>query len=153
MIATLALGLLTWSLTKGSDAHGLQHLIWLAAAAGLSLLAGFVWLEARRGDSAIMPLAMFGTLTFTGLTLLTLLVYASLSGLLVLLPYFLIRIAGYSALAAGSAMLPLPILIGLGSPLTAKMTRQYGTRLPLAFGAATVTTGLAFYLHVDAKAS
>ena len=141
LTASAALGFLTWSLTSGAQAHASPLQIWLSTLAGLSLLGGFVWFEARRGDTAIMPLAMFGTLTFTGLTLLTLLLYASLGGLLVLLPYFLIRAAGYSAMAAGAAMLPLPILIGIGSPLTAKITARYGTRRPLAVGAATVAAG------------
>jgi MFS family permease len=130
LTATAALGLLTWSLTSGAQAQISPSSIWLGGAAGLSLLGGFVWLEARRGDAAIMPLAMFGTLTFVGLTLLTLLLYASLGGLLVLLPYFLIQAAGYSAMTAGAAILPLPILIGVGSPLTAKITALYDWAKP-----------------------
>jgi hypothetical protein len=55
--------------------------------------------------------------------------------LFVLLPYFLIRIEGYSAMAAGAALLPLPILIGLGSPLMGRLTARYGGRLLLAVGA------------------
>jgi predicted MFS family arabinose efflux permease len=113
------------------------------------MLGWFLWLEAKRGDRAIMPFALFATPTFIGLTLLTFFLYASLGGLLVLLPYLLIRIEGYSAVAAGAAMLPLPILIGLGSPLMGRLTARYGGRLLLAVGAAVVAAGFALYRRVE----
>jgi hypothetical protein len=57
------------------------------------LLALFVWVEHRRRDDAMMPLAMFASRPFVGLTLLTFLLYGALGGLLVLLPYLLIVVA------------------------------------------------------------
>ena len=45
----------------------------------------------------MMPLALFGTRSFVGVTLLTLCLYAALGGMVVLLPYLLIRGAGWSA--------------------------------------------------------
>ena len=149
VLATLSLALLTWSLTAASEAGAAPTLLWAVAAAGLAMLGGFLWLEAKQGDRAIMPFALFATRTFVGLTLLTFFLYASLGGLLVLLPYLLIRIAGYSAVAAGAAMLPLPILIGLGSPLMGRLTARYGGRLLLAVGAAVVAAGFALYRRVE----
>ncbi|MEI9928015.1 MAG: hypothetical protein WDN44_10420 [Sphingomonas sp.] len=55
----------------------------------------------------MMPLALFASRAFAGLTVLTFLVYGALGGLLVLLPYVLIQ-SGYSALHAGFALLPFP---------------------------------------------
>ena len=49
-----------------------------------------------------------------GLTLVTFLLYGGLGALLVLLPYVLIQIAGYSATATGAALMPIPIVIGFG---------------------------------------
>src|SRR5512132_2733243 len=149
MLATLSLALLTWSLTAASAAGAAPTLLWTVAAAGLAMLGGFLWLEAKRGDRAIMPFALFATPTFIGLTLLSFFLYASLGGLLVLLPYLLIRIDGYSAVAAGAAMLPLPILIGLGSPLMGRLTARYGGRLLLTVGAAVVAAGFALYRRVE----
>ena len=51
----------------------------------LLLLVLFLRIEAKRGDDALMPFGLFGTSTFAGLSLLTLLLYAALAGLLVLL--------------------------------------------------------------------
>ncbi len=147
-VATMSLGLLTWSLTAATTASAPAPWGWLAAVAGLGLVVVFLWIERKRGEQAIMPLAMFGTRTFIGITLLTFFLYGSLSGLLVLLPFFLIRVVNYSAFAAGAALLPLPILIGVGSPLMGRLTARIGSRLLLACGAATVAAGLVLYARV-----
>jgi len=152
-LATSGLGLATWALTQASgDKTGTSSTVWIAAAAGAVLLAAFIWLQHRRGDKALMPLSMFATPTFIGLTLLTFFVYGALGGLLVLLPFFLIRIEHWSAVAAGAALLPVPIVIGIASRLMGRITANIGGRLPLAAGAAIVGTGLALYTRVGAGA-
>ena len=55
------------------------------------LLLAFVGVEKLRGERAMMPLAMFGSASFIGLTLLTLLLYGALGALMVLMPYLLIQ--------------------------------------------------------------
>jgi len=49
--------------------------------AALLILGTFILVEARRGDGALMLLAMFAMPTFVGLTLLTFHLYSSLGGL------------------------------------------------------------------------
>lgn len=146
-LATMALGLLTWSLTEaaGSDA-GLHP--WIAAVAGFALLGAFLWCEHRRKDRALMPLALFAARSFVGLTLLTFFLYGSLGGLLVLLPFFLIQIERWSAVAAGAALLPLPVLIGVGSRLMGSVAGRYGGRAPLTLGSGLVGIGLALYARI-----
>ena len=146
--ATVALALLTWSLTAAATVSAPASWRWLAAVAGIVLVGVFLWLERKRGQQAIMPLAMFGTQIFVGITLLTFFLYGSLGGLLVLLPFLLIRVAHYSAIAAGAALLPLPILIGLGSPLMGGLTARIGGKLPLAIGSAMVAIGVALYARI-----
>ena len=152
LLATLALGSLTWALTSASEPAANTTWLWIAAAIGAALLTSFLLVEAKRGDRAIMPLALFATPTFVGLTLLTLFLYAGLGGLFVLLPFLLIQVGGYSAVAAGAAMLPLPAVIGLASPLMGRVTAHLGGRLPLAIGSVIVAVGLAMYLRVNANA-
>lgn len=147
-LATATLGLLTWSLTAASAAGAAAGVTRTAALAGCLLLGSFIWVEARRGDRAIMPLAMFATKAFAGLTLLTFFLYGSLGGLLVLLPFLLIKVGGMTAAAAGAALLPMPVLIGIGSPLMGRLTGRYGGRWPLAIGAGIVALGLALYARI-----
>jgi EmrB/QacA subfamily drug resistance transporter len=144
-LATAALGLLTWALTKASESSEAYSSAWSAAVGGILLFGLFVRHEGKLGNRALMPLAMFAAPTFVGLTLLTFFLYGSLGGLLVLLPFFLIKVEGWLAVAAGAALLPLPVLTGLGSRFMGRVASVYGERLPLSIGSGLVGIGLALY--------
>jgi MFS family permease len=117
-------------------------------AGGLGLLAAFVLVEHRRGDRAMMPLALFASRNFVGITLLTLLVYGALGGLLVLVPYELIEAAGYSATAAGAALLPFPLLMAIASPMLGALAGRTGARIPLIVGSAIVGAGFLLAMRI-----
>jgi EmrB/QacA subfamily drug resistance transporter len=148
LAATMALGLLTWGLTMGSGRGGWTAAAVAVFAGGLALLVGFVWLEGARRERAMMPLALFGSQSFIGLTLLTFLLYGALGGLLVLLPYVLITAAHYSATAAGAALLPFPLVIALASPLMGAAAGRTGPRWPLAIGPLVVAAGFLLILRM-----
>ncbi|MBA3896290.1 MAG: MFS transporter [Sphingomonadaceae bacterium] len=80
LLVTAGLGVATWGLTMGSGAAGWTTAAIAAAAGGALLLASFLWAERRAGDRAMMPLALFGSRDFVGLSLLTLLLYGALGG-------------------------------------------------------------------------
>ena len=124
----------------------------VALAAGLLLMAAFLAVEARRRDRAMVPLALFRSRSFVGLNLLTLLLYGAFGGLMVLLPYTLIQSGHYSAMAAGAALLPLPILIALASPLMGRLAARLGPRLPLTVGPLLVAGGFLLALRIDGGA-
>jgi EmrB/QacA subfamily drug resistance transporter len=141
-LATIGLGLLVWGLTL-MTAHDRGAGAAMIAGGTIALVA-FVALEARLGDRAMVPLTLFGTRTFTGLTLLTFLLYAALSGTLLLLPYLLIA-RGWSAAAAGTAMLPLPLVMGLGSRSVGALAAKIGARPLLAVGPMVTGAGFALF--------
>src|SRR5215475_819188 len=134
LLGALALGLCTFALTAAAKPGADEAALIGAGAVGFGLLVAFGWQEFRRGENALMPLFLMRNSTFVGVTLLTLLLYAALSGLIVLLPFVLISAEGYSAIEAGAAMLPVPILIGLGSRLMGRITTRLGARLPMGVG-------------------
>jgi EmrB/QacA subfamily drug resistance transporter len=139
-VATFGLGAVTWGLTELSGGAGGGE-GWSAAGAGAAALLAFLAIEKRRGERAIMPLALFGTASFAGLTLLTFFLYAALGGLFVALPFVLIELRGYSPVAAGAALLPLPAVIALGSRLMGRVAAGTGPRLPLTVGPLIVAGG------------
>ena len=155
-LATLGLGLATFGLTALAGRGGEGAIEGgavgggAALAAGAVALAAFVLVEARLGRRAMMPLALFGTGAFVGVTLLTLCLYAALSGMVVLLPYLLIRDAGWTATAAGAALLPLSLAMGLGSRAAGKLAERAGPRLLLTVGPLVVAAGFALFLRVGA---
>jgi EmrB/QacA subfamily drug resistance transporter len=148
-LATAGLAALTWGLTVGSAGGRSPGLPLAADGFGAVLMAIFIWTEQGRGEHALMPLALFGGATFVGLTLLTFFLYGALGGLMVLLPYLLIHTEHYSAIAAGAALLPVPIVIGLASPLLGRLTARLGGRWPLTVGSAGVAAGLALLGRID----
>jgi EmrB/QacA subfamily drug resistance transporter len=152
-VATVALGALTWGLTVLSGEAGTLGQGWTATGLGLAAVLLFVWIERRRGERAIMPLAMFGTSSFVGLTLLTFFLYAALGGLLVLLPYVLIELLNYSPIAAGAALLPLPAVIGLASRPMGALAARTGPRLPLTIGPLIVAVGFALATRIGPDSS
>jgi EmrB/QacA subfamily drug resistance transporter len=152
-IVTVALGALTWGLTVLSGEAGSMRGGWASAAVGAVALLAFVAVEHRRGERAIMPLAMFGTASFIGLTILTFFLYAALGGLFVLLPYVLIELRGYSPLAAGAALLPLPAVIGVASRFAGAAAARTGPRLPLTVGPLIVAAGFALAARIGADGS
>src|SRR5262245_19204619 len=148
LLGAVSLGLCTWALTAAAKPGADDALVIGAGVVGFGLLAAFGWLELKRGENALMPLFLMRNATFLGVTLLTLLLYAALGGLIVLLPFVLITTEGYSAVQAGAAMLPVPILIGLGSRLMGRIATRIGSRLPMGLGALIVAVGLVLYLLV-----
>jgi EmrB/QacA subfamily drug resistance transporter len=148
-LATAALGTLTWALTLWSTRHVTTTSVWIGLSAGLALLALFAWTERRLGDRAMMPLALFTSRPFVGLTVMTLLLYGALGGLIVLLPYLLIVGGGYTPLQAGLALLPFSIVIGAASRLTGRLTGSVGPRLPLTIGPLVTGLGFALMLRAD----
>jgi len=116
---------------------------------GALLLAFVVW-EGRQGARAMMPLALFGSRSFMGLTLLTLLLYGAPGGLSVLLPYVLIESGRYSAASAGAALLPLPVVLAGASPFLGKLAGRVGSRLLLVLGPCLVAVGSLLMLRMSA---
>jgi EmrB/QacA subfamily drug resistance transporter len=152
ILATAALGLLTWGLTIGSGRSGWNMVAIAGVAAGAVLLIAFIWTEKVRGDKAMMPLAMFGSASFVGLTALTLLLYGALGGLLVLVPYLLIQASAYTGTQAGSSLVPLAVILALLSPVMGGLAGRIGARLPLTVGPLVVAGGFLLALRLGARA-
>ena len=149
-LATAGLASLTWGLTVASARGGLSASSTASVAAGAALLIVFVWTQRQRGDQAMMPLALFASSRFIGLTVFTFLLYGALGGLLVLLPYVLIKAHGYSATAAGAALLPLPLVIALTAPTMGRLAEKHGAGLLLTLGSLVVAAGFLLAMRIGA---
>ena len=153
LLATVGLGMLTWALTLGSGREGWTQGALLLAGAAAGVLALFVVVERRRGERAMMPVALFTSAGFVGLNLLTLFLYGALGTLFVLIPYLMIEAARYSATAAGAALLPLPLVLTVASPHMGAIAARIGPRLPLALGSLIVAAGFLAALRIGPQAN
>jgi len=153
VLATVGLGTLTWGLTIGSGPAGWTLMADGLLAAGVILMLSFLWIEKSRGSRAMIPLNMFGSPPFVGLTLLTLLLYGALGALMVLVPYLLIRAAGYSGTQAGSALLPFAVILAIASPRIGALAGRIGSRWLLICGPLVVAAGFLLLLRVDQQSN
>jgi EmrB/QacA subfamily drug resistance transporter len=152
-LVTASLAALTWALTVASAHNGVGSAVWISGGLGVALFLAFLGVEMKRGPRAMVPLSLFASHSFVGLSLLTFLIYGVLGGLLVLLPYLLINAGGYSAIAAGSSLLPFTVVLFIASPLTGALAGRIGSRWPLTIGAIIIAGGLLLALRIGDKAN
>jgi len=153
LLATAGLGGLTYALTLWSATRSLTNEALLALVVGLVVLGAFLWVEYRRGVCAMMPLSLFEGRCFSGLNLLTFLLYAAFAAAMLLIPYVLITSGGYSPVQAGLAMLPLPIVMTTVSPKMGSLAAKMGPRIPLTIGPMVVAAGMLLSMLADAGTS
>ena len=149
-LATFGLLGTTFGLTRWSSSASLDPVAIATILGGLVMLALFLWVEARRGEAAMMPLAMFADRCFSGLNLLTFLLYGAFGVAMLLIPYVLISAGGYSPVQAGLAMLPLPIVLTLASPPMGQLAARIGPRWLLVAGPLVVAAGMLLARRIGA---
>ena len=142
ILATAGLGGLTYALTLWSATRHFDGQAATALGIGIAASAAFLWNEHRRGPRAMMPLALFAGRCFSGLNLLTFLLYGAFAAAMLLIPYVLITSGGYSPVQAGLAMLPLPLLMTSLSPTMGSLAAGLGPRIPLTVGPTVVALGM-----------
>jgi EmrB/QacA subfamily drug resistance transporter len=152
-LATVGLAALTWGLTVAFGRDGVSWSGLVAVGVGAVFLSLFIAAERRRGASAMLPVALFASPSFVGLNLMTFFLYGALGALLLLVPFVLIELAGYSSTAAGAALIPFPAVIALASPVTGRVAAKLGPRLPLSCSALVVAGGFVLATRVGAAGS
>ena len=143
LLATLGLGLLVYGLIESSR-RGFDLTVVFAIAAGIIIFAIFLFIE-NRIKEPMLSLKLFRSRNFTGTNLLTLFLYAALSGAMFFFPLNLIQVQGYSATAAGAAFLPFIFLMFVLSRWSGGLVQRYGGRLPLTIGPLIVAAAFVLF--------
>jgi EmrB/QacA subfamily drug resistance transporter len=112
------------------------HAGWLSArtlgvfAVALVAVAGFVAYELRRDQPLIDP-RFFGSLPFSGATLMAISGFVALAGFLFMNTLYLQDALGYSALKAGLLTLPIAVASMVVGPRAGRWVANHGPRVPL----------------------
>ena len=142
LLITIALFAITYALIESSARGFSDPLIISSFLFGLVLMIIFYWWEQRSAEP-MLPLVLFQSNTFSGANVLTILLFASLSGIFFLLPQNLIQVQRYSATAAGTALLPFVLPISLMARWAGGLIDDYGARRPLMVGPMITALGFA----------
>jgi EmrB/QacA subfamily drug resistance transporter len=130
LLVLLGLAGLVFGLIAAADLGWLHPAVLGALVAGAVLLAAFLRVE-KTSKAPMMPLGLFRSRNFSGINLVTLLLYAALGGAFFFLPFELIQARGYSATQAGAAFLPFTVIMGGLSRWSGGLLDRFGARAPL----------------------
>lgn len=139
-LAVAGLGALTWALTAAGE-DGATPAVIVTGLAGVLALAAFVLVE-RRSRAPLVPGELFANARFTGANVVTLLVYGALGVNFVLVVLQLQVVAGFSPLAAGTAMLPITVIMLLLSARSGRLAQRIGPRWPMTVGLLLAASGM-----------
>jgi EmrB/QacA subfamily drug resistance transporter len=121
----------------------------LSLIGGVALFAAFVLYE-RRASHPMLPLGLFARRNFTAGNIETFAMYGGLSIVFFLMVLFLQGVAGFSALAAGSASIPVTLVMFALAARFGRLADRHGPRLFMGIGPLVSAVGLALMLRLDA---
>ncbi|HYZ93501.1 MAG TPA: MFS transporter [Actinomycetota bacterium] len=110
----------------------------IASAVGFATFLLIEWRERH----PMLPLAIFGSRTFTGSNLATFAIYGALGGFFFLFAVTLQSALGYSPLEAGAAGLPVTLIMLVHSARAGRMATHTGPRIPMTLGPFVMAAGL-----------
>lgn len=151
MILVLALGTLTYGLTT-AGASGWDGPTILAGVCGVVAAGAFVLWEDRTSHP-LVPLTIFASRVFTAANIVTVFIYAALGVFFFLLVIQLQAVAGWSPLAAGTAVLPSTALMLLLSARAGALSQRVGPRLPMTVGSLLAALGFLLATRIGPDAS
>ena len=139
-LAAVALGGITWALTEAPSRGWDDATVLAALAVAVVTSVGFVARQ-RRATTPLVPARLFRSRTFTVLNIATFALYATIGAQFFLVVYQLQVSAGWSAIAAGSALVPVTLLMLVGSARSGELAARIGPRPQLVIGPLLLAAG------------
>src|SRR5215510_1787492 len=143
-LATIGLAGVVYGLIESPRLGFRNPFVLLTLIGGVVALAAFVFNEAR-ARNPMVPLNLFRSRDFSGANILTLFLYSALSGMFFFFTLNLIQIQGYSATAAGAALLPFVVFMFALSRWSGGLIDRFGARLPLTIGPTIAAAGFMLF--------
>jgi EmrB/QacA subfamily drug resistance transporter len=133
LLAVLGLGAVIYAMTEGPASGWASPAALTSGVVGVVCLAALVPVERRR-QQPIIRLALFRSRQFSAISAATVLFYGSLAAASYLVVLQCELGLGYSATAAGAALIPESVVFLLVSPLIGGVVARVGIRWPMAVG-------------------
>ncbi len=164
VLAALCLAGITYALTMAAEPGSSRVAVVGAAAVGVVAGIAFVLVERRRsaryaragrpgGPPPMLPVEIFASRQFSVINAVTFVMYGAMGVVFFLLVLTLQVVAGFSPMAAGTAMLPATVLMLLFSARSGDLAQRIGPRIPIAAGVALAAVGMVLMMRIGSNAS
>jgi EmrB/QacA subfamily drug resistance transporter len=140
-LAVVSLGTATWALTEAGPRGWTDPTVVGAGIVALVATCAFVRRMMHTKDPLVPP-SLFESRAFTVTNVATVLLYSAIGVSFFLVAYELQVGAGWSALAAGTALLPATVLMLLFSARSGALAQRIGPRVQLTAGPLILAAGL-----------
>jgi len=145
VFATAGVGLLTFGLVKGSDWGWASARIDTVLAAAVVVLGSFV-LHCLYSRAPLVHPDLFRSRSFTGASLIALFFSSSFGAMLLSIVLWEQGAWGWSALRAGLAIAPGPLMVPVISFLVAgRLIHRYGSAAVISLGSVSFAAGVAWW--------
>ncbi len=148
VLSTLGLVGLIYGVIEGPGKGWTDPVVLASLAGGVLLLAVFGYWQSRAAEPLLRPSLLADRRFSIGVAAMTL-ASAALFGVVFVLPQYLQLVLGYDTLDGGVRLLPLIAGLLAGAPLSDRLARRLGRRLPVAGGLLVITVGLLLHSRVD----
>ncbi|MFF0341386.1 MFS transporter [Kribbella sp. NPDC004875] len=143
VLAVVGLGGVIYALTAGPASGWASPVVIISAVVGVAALAALIPVEQRR-PAPMLRTALFRIRQFVAINAATLLFYGALSAASYLVVLQCQLTLGYTATAAGAALIPESAVFLLVSPFVGGLVARVGVRLPMTIGILIVAGGFAW---------
>ncbi len=142
VLSVAAIAALLWAIIEAPKYGWSDPASLVAFGVAAVLLVTFALWE-RRSEAPMLDVGFFRNRRFSAASGSIALVFFAMFGSFFLLTQLLQFVLGYSALEAGLRMLPISLVLGAVSPLSARLVERVGTKVVVTAGLAIVAVGLA----------
>lgn len=139
LLSTVGFGCVLLSFSTAAYRPVSDPTIWVGLAVGIICVVWFV-LRQRKIRFPLITMTIFRSRTYTVSFIAQNLLNASFMGITLILPLFIVNIAGMTPVDAGLVFLPTTILAVLFNPLSGILSDKIGPR-PVVVGAAVLLAG------------
>ena len=151
VLGAVGLAGLTGALVRAGDAGWTTQTLTIGAV-GLLGLAAFAVRE-RLAAQPMLPFSLFSSRQFTAANAVTFAMYGALGGVLFLLVVYLQVVVGFSPIVAGTALLPITVLMLLLSARSGALAQRIGPRLQMSVGPLICAAGVALMSRIGRGSS
>lgn len=148
----LSLLLLLAALTVGQNLGFTDIRILALFVIGVACLALFILVE-KRAQQPMIDLSLFRQ-SLLSINLITgFMIFIAISGVMILIPFYLENILGYSTRQVGLLIAVLPISMGIIAPISGSLSDRFGTRIMAVIGLGVLLFGFSLLTTLSVHTS